>query len=196
MIRRDDGKHAVLARALAAEGRKEAFTRLAEDHDGLGVLMGGGNERSEVRSLVVSAEQHDRTRRAESREGLKRRVDVGRLGVVVAGHTGNAAAGLDAMLKRREGVKRLGDERIVNAERERARRRDKRVLRVVIALDMQLGRSAQPMLHAPKRDREHAIGRDKGGVLESAAGTHVTSDPVFGADGDIVEAALVRRHGA
>ena len=25
---------------------------------------------------------------------------------------------------------------------------------------------------------------------------HVTSDPVFGADGDIVEAALVRRHGA
>ena len=52
------------------------------------------------------------------------------------------------------------------------------------------------MLHAPKRNREHAIGRDKNSVLRAAAGTHVTSDSIFGADGDIVEAALVRRHGA
>ena len=90
----------------------------------------------------------------------------------------------------------MGDERVVDAERERARRRDKRVLRVVIALDLQVGRSAQPMLHAPKRDREHAIGRDKGSVLGATAGTHIAGNPIFGADGNIVEAALIGRHGA
>ena len=54
------------------------------------------------------------------------------------------------MLERREGAKRLSDERIVNTERDRARCRDKGVLRVVIALDLQVGRSAQTMLHALK----------------------------------------------
>ena len=157
MVRRNDDKRTVLARAFAAEGRKEALSRLTEDHDGLGVLMSSGNERSKVRSLVVPAKQHDRTRRAEGREGLERRVDVGCLGIVVAGHTGNAAAGLDAMLERREGAKRLSDECIVNTERDRARCRDKSVLRVVIALDLQVGCSAQPMLHTPKRNRKHAV---------------------------------------
>ena len=61
------------------------------------------------------------------------------------------------MLERREGAKRLSDERIVNTERDRARCRDKSVLRVVIALDLQVGCSAQPMLHTPKRNREHAV---------------------------------------
>lgn len=51
MVRRDDDKRTVLARAFAAEGRKEALARLTEDHDCLGVLMGSGNERSKVRSL-------------------------------------------------------------------------------------------------------------------------------------------------
>lgn len=100
------------------------------------------------------------------------------------------------MLERREGAKRLSDERIVNTERDRARCRDKSVLRVVIALDLQVGCSAQPMLHTPKRNREHAVSRDKGGVLGSAAGTHVVGDSVFGADGNVIEAALIERHGA
>ena len=152
--------------------------------------MGGLDQRGEVGALVVAAEQDDRTRLGKRRDRLERRVDVGRLGIVVAGGAADGAARLDAVLKRRERAQTACDRLVAGAQRYRGCRGGKRVAHVVGALDLQIRRRDKAMLRPFERDRQHAVRIGEGGVVGAACGAHVAGVACFGADGNAGEPAF------
>ncbi len=147
----------------------------------------------------MAAQKHHDVPRPEGREGLLDRVRVGSLGVVHKAHAGNLAAGLDAVLERREGEKPATHVPIGNTQLERHGRGHEGVLLVVLALDEKVVGGDKDVLGAVEAHHEAAVAHEGGarrtGVLAHVHAAHAQAPRVEAANHGAAPVVAVRDHG-